>query len=323
MEDTAIFVSKGDGETLFVTFEFSQARVDKVKQVTRRWNPLGKYWELPFTEEALQKLLNIFADEEVEFESTIDFSWAGSTFAGLDSLPHINKINIRTEETLKLRGYSPQTIEVYIGHIERFLHFVKKKPVEVNSNDIEKYFLHLLEQKRRSPSYVNQAVSAIKFLFKYVEKNDLVIEVQLPRPKKEQKLPDILSREEVISIFNKVNNLKHKVILVLAYSAGLRVSEVMSLRVADIDVKRMLIHVRQGKGHKDRYTILSMNALLALRNYTKHIHLSDWLFPGEQEGKHLTERTAQKIFDTACKKAEIKKDVSIHSLRHYVESQIM
>ncbi|KUO72544.1 MAG: hypothetical protein APF81_13260 [Desulfosporosinus sp. BRH_c37] len=103
----------------------------------------------------------------------------------------------------------------------------------------------------------------------------------------------------------------------LTYSAGLRVCEVVSLKVMDIDSKRMLIHVRQGKGRKDRYSILSKNALDTLRTYAKEYHPSEWLFPGDQIGRHLTERTAQKVFESACNKAGIKKDVSIHSLRHY------
>lgn len=118
-------------------------------------------------------------------------------------------------------------------------------------------------------------------------------------------------------------NVKHQAILILTYSAGLRVSEVVSLKVMDIDSKRMLIHVRQGKGRKDRYSILSKNALNTLRKYAKEYHPSEWLFPGDQIGRHITERTAQKVFESALKKTGIKKDVSIHSLRHYVESYVM
>lgn len=112
-------------------------------------------------------------------------------------------------------------------------------------------------------------------------------------------------------------------ILMLTYSAGLRVSEVVSLKVMDIDSKRMLIHVRQGKGRKDRYTILSNNALDVLRIYARQYQPSEWLFPGETMVRHLTERSAQKVFECACKKAGIKKDVSIHSLRHAFATHLL
>lgn len=147
-----------------------------------------------------------------------------------------------------------------------------------------------------------------------MKKEDILINI--PRPKKIKKLPKILSEKEVVKILNILDNEKHKTILCLTYSAGLRVGEVVNLKCENIDSDRMLIRVDQGKGRKDRYTLLSETALKQLQKYYQLYKPSDWIFPGAKEGKHLSERTVQRVFKNACKKAKITKDVSVHSLRH-------
>ena len=221
---------------------------------------------------------------------------------------------MKMEDLLKLKGYSRETIKAYLGHIKRFIVSLDKEVQEFEDRDIRKYLLTLLNQNK-SHAYVNQAVSSIKFMvLNVIHRPDIII--GLPRPKKEHKLPDVLSRQEVSQLFNCVKNPKHKAILMLTYSAGLRVGEVVRLKIDEVDSKRMLIHVKQGKGRKDRYTILSEVALETLRNYAKNCSLKDWLFPGSAIGNHLTERSAQKIFEVARKQAGVKKNVSIHELRY-------
>lgn len=319
----AIFVNKGSNNNLIITFEFSRERVKKIKQVSNRWNALGKYWEIPYTEQAIKNLLSSFNDEEIYFEFDLDFDIPGSELFQLHQVDWLKGILQKTESTLKLKAYSLQTIDAYLGHIQRFFKFIKKHPDQVRAEDIELYLLDLLDRRKVSYSYINQAISSIKFSNKYVWKSNIINDIKVPRPKKIDKLPDILSKDEVTRIFKKVENVKHRAILMLTYSAGLRVSEVVSLMVKDIDSKRMLIHVRQGKGRKDRFTILSKNALEVLRSYALEYHPNEWLFPGEALGRHLTERSAQKIFESACKKTDIKKDVSIHSLRHAFATHLL
>jgi len=165
-------------------------------------------------------------------------------------------------------------------------------------------------------------VSAIKFLCQNIlNKNDLTIYV--PRPKKEHKLPVVLNQKEVFRILELVKNEKHHAILILIYSAGLRVGEVVRLKIEDIDSERMLIHIKQGKGRKDRYTMLSQVALKILRDYTTRYKPETWLFPGGKENKHLTERSVQKVFEKALQKARIKKNVSVHSLRHSFATHLL
>ena len=173
-----------------------------------------------------------------------------------------------------------------------------------------------------SRSFLAQATSAIKFMYKHVYKQWEMIE-NIPSIKKQKRLPNILSQDEVLKILETIGNVKHKAILLLVYSAGLRVGELVRLKPQDIDTARGLIHVRLGKGSKDRCTILSQNALKVLKMYYAKYRPMTWLFPGSDPDKFLTERTVQMIFSKACEKAGIKKSVTVHSLRHSFATHLL
>jgi integrase/recombinase XerD len=224
---------------------------------------------------------------------------------------------VLTEMTKKIRlkGYSQKTLKAYVGHVRRLADYFECNVDELNSVQLEEYLLTLVQDAGHTASYVNQAASAYKFLYKEVLGSQGVV-VDLPRMKIEKRLPVVLTKKEVASIIGGVKNLKHKAILVVTYSAGLRVGEAVSLTVKDIDSQRMLIHVRQGKGKKDRYTLLSVKALAVLRDYARLYKPKEWLFEGVESGRHVTERSAQKVFEVACRRSGITKDVSIHDLRH-------
>ncbi|MFC4777280.1 tyrosine-type recombinase/integrase [Paenibacillus sp. GCM10023252] len=238
----------------------------------------------------------------------------------------------RLREQLQLRGYSQKTIKVYTGQVVRFIGYTNKLlPTQSHRshqspqaqrlhNQLQTYSLHLLEQKR-SHSYVNQAISAIKF---YLEKV-LLYRDSTPyiRPKKENKLPDILSLSEVMRLLKALTNPKHRAILYLTYSSGLRVGEVVRLRPEDCDHERKTLRIRQGKGRKDRLTVLSEAAWEVVQVYVAKEKLDRWLFPGQYEGTHLTERSVQKVFEQALTASGIKKKVSIHSLRHSFATHLL
>lgn len=164
-----------------------------------------------------------------------------------------NQAQIReaVNKELKLRGYSRKTQKAYLHHIERYISYFAKDPKEFDEKHIRDYMLYLIDREKVSRAYHGQAVSAIKFLYERVLNMPKTVG-SLPRPRKEKKLPIVLSREDVIRIFESVNNIKHKAILMLAYSVGLRVSEVVKLRLQDIDTKRNMIHIKAAKGRKDR-----------------------------------------------------------------------
>jgi len=202
------------------------------------------------------------------------------------------------------------------------MQYCRKSLDRASTNDIRAYLLDLIESKRVSRAYHDQAVSALKFLYEQVLKKPAVTD-GIPRPRKERKLPVVLSQEEIAKLLSTVENLKHKVLLMLIYSAGLRVSEVVRLRVSDIDGQRRLIRVRGGKGRKDRYTLLSEMVLKLLREYWKAYRPKDWLFPGQKEGSHLTTRTVEKILERARQRASIGKHCTVHTLRHSFATHLL
>lgn len=294
---------------LIVGFDYTPDRISKVKSICGyKWDSRLKAWLLPYSYENVQRLKELFCNESISI-----------TFE--DNSKNADMIK-SMEQELMLKGYSFKTRKSYLGHIERFESFIRKSFSDISPQDVRDYVLFLLEKQQVSHSYANQAISAVKFLCNEVLKQNKIIE-SLPRPRKENKLPNVLSIEEVLRIFKCVTNLKHRAILFLTYSAGLRVSETVSLKINDIDSNRMLIHIRQSKGRKDRYTVLSRVALEELRLYAKKYHPDDWLFPGDKEDWHITERTVQRVFELARDKARIRKDVSFHSLRHSFATHLL
>ncbi|MCC5910474.1 MAG: tyrosine-type recombinase/integrase [Clostridiaceae bacterium] len=293
--------------------------VESIKNIYgRRWDPQNKYWIIPNTESSKSQLVNMFKEKDITWsfgvENKQDKTKCGSLY-DLDGPLH------DLEKQLILKGYTHKTIKAYVGHIRRFLQYAEKPSQDLISNDVEEYIHLLLKEQKNTHSYANQSLSSIKFFFKYVVKKDVLCE--LSRPKKENKLPEVLGEEEIIAIFSKIINYKHKAILSLVYSSGLRVGEVVRLKVEDIDVERMMIHIRQGKGRQDRYTILSKVALNTLREYARIEKPKEWLFPGANQGKFLTERSVQKVFNRACTDAKIRKNVSVHTLRHSFATHLL
>ncbi len=196
-----------------------------------------------------------------------------------------------------------------------------KKPQEIENEDIKRYLYYMVSQRKVATSTSNAIINALKLYYGEILKKNFIYEVK--RPKKDKKLPVVLSREEVRKILHATKNIKHKAILMLMYSGGLRVGEIIKLKPEDIDVNRKLIHIKASKGRRDRYTLLSDIALQTLREYQKKERPRKWLFPSWNREKHITARTVQKIFQNACRKAGIKKNVSVHSLRHSFATHLL
>ncbi|HAB54501.1 MAG TPA: recombinase XerC [Ignavibacteriales bacterium] len=182
----------------------------------------------------------------------------------------------------------------------------------------------MIEEKKLAAGTVNQVFNALRFLYVELYNTSFVIS-KLPRPMKEHKLPDVLNEEEVVRIFNAVSNLKHRTMLMLAYASGLRVSEVVSLKVEDFDIDRNMIHIRGAKGKKDRYTLLPVSLKETLHRYWKEYNLrkSGWLFPGAKPNYHLAARSIQHVFERSVRQAGITKPVSMHTLRHSFATHLL
>ncbi|USB34939.1 site-specific integrase [Paenibacillus sp. YPG26] len=224
-------------------------------------------------------------------------------------------------QLLTLKGLSPQTKKAYEGHVRRFCEDVADDFLELQTRHVRDYLLQLFKLER-SHSYINQAMSAMKlFLSQAYKRPDLI--VNLPRPRKEKKLPPVLSMEELRLIFGSLSNLKHRMILMLTYSAGLRVGEVVRLRLNDLDQQRMLVHVRQGKGKKDRMTLLSHTTGECLVRYLERERPYEWLFPGAERDRPITVRSVQRIFERALQSAGIRKHATVHTLRHSFATHLL
>lgn len=226
------------------------------------------------------------------------------------------------KKELRLKGYSPKTIKAYSGHLERLTEYYSKKLRDLDENDIKDYLIVLVDQMGCQYSYMQQALCAVKFFYSNVARMDSMI-ADISFPKKERKLPDVLSMDEIACILKQTGNLKHKAILYLTYAAGLRVGEVVRLKVQDIDTIRGIVKIDQGKGKKDRISLLSSKAETILKEYLAEYKPNDWLFEGDAPGKHLTERSVQRVFENSRKKAGIMKDVSVHTLRHSFATHLL
>ena len=177
----------------------------------------------------------------------------------------MGKLRDRMLQYMELRGFSQHTIDVYMGHVVRYVQHLGRSPETAGAEEIRKYLHYLVKDRGLSPGTVNQACSSLKFFY-VVILGKTWDEANIPRPRRHRKLPVVLSPTEIEAIFSSLRNLKHRALLMTIYSGGLRVMEATQLQLSDIDSQRMLIRVRQGKGKRDRYTLLSQRALVALRN---------------------------------------------------------
>jgi integrase/recombinase XerD len=296
-----------------------------------RWHPEMKCWHIALALGPATKLNHRFFGQ-LEFvpvkespshqvtKSAIAEHY-GSVLA-LVPIPPDRPVPEEFIKTLKLRQYSLRTIKTYTEMLKLFMRFYRDKELEmITDEDIREYLLYLVDKRQVSQSYQNQAINAIKFYYEQVVGRP-TRKYYLQRPKKERKLPGVLSEEEVTAILRQVQNLKHKCILYLIYSAGLRLGEAVYLRITDIDSKRKMIIVRHGKGKKDRYSLLSDTLLELLRRYYRVYKPKEWLFEG-QYGSQYSEKSVQSIFKRALKASGVMKQASVHTLRHSFATHLL
>lgn len=228
-------------------------------------------------------------------------------------------------EMLKLKAYSSSTIKTYRNEFIQLLQLLKHKEVQsLSAAQLKRYMCFAIEKLRISENTAHSRLNALKFYYEQVLGKEKFF-LEIPRPKKPQLLPKLLNEDEIRRLFNALTNKKHKAMLFTAYSAGLRVSEIVNLKIADIDSKRMQIFISRAKGKKDRYVNLSPVLLDILRKYIQVYKPIPriFLFESEQSLQAYPTRTVQQIFSNAKKKAGIKKDVGIHSLRHSFATHLL
>jgi len=234
----------------------------------------------------------------------------------------MGKLREQMKAALELRGLSPNTQENYLRHVSQFSRHYGRSPLHLGEKEIKDYLLYLMREKKVSTATVNQCYYALKFFYERTL-NRVWVMARVPRLRRLKQLPIVLDKEEVESLFSVTKNVKHRAILMLIYSSGLRLTEAAHLKVTDIDSKRMLVRIKQGKGRKDRYTVLSKAALEVLREYWDQYRPKDWLFAGRYPGKPLTGRSIQRVLIKAKDLARIKKPATVHTLRHSFATHLL
>ena len=228
----------------------------------------------------------------------------------------------RMSEDMQLRNFAPETQRNYIYHVKGLALFYQTSPEHLDLEDIRAYQLHLLNERHHSAPAVNQFVSAVRFLYQ-VTLDTTWPEKALPRVRVPHKLPVVLSPAEVDAFFQHVGTLRYRAALMTAYGAGLRVSEVVRLKISDIDSARGLLRVEQGKGRKDRYAMLSPRLLKVMRAWWRVERSPDWLFPGSKPGHHMDPAMLQLVCGQAAELAGIAKRVRVHTLRHSFATHLL
>lgn len=226
---------------------------------------------------------------------------------------------LQVKNELKLRNYSPKTIKSYLGCLEDYFIISGNNIKKADINFIKNFLLHK-KDKGLSSQTINLYLNAIKFFYRDILKNPTRINIKFA--KRSLKLPIVLSRNEIEKIIGSIDNKKHKLIVSLSYGAGLRVSEVINLKIKDININELTIHLKGAKGNKDRITIFPEKIKNDIINLIANRSGNEYLFSSERGGK-LTERTAQKIFENALQKSVIQKDATFHSLRHSFATHLL
>ncbi len=234
------------------------------------------------------------------------------------NMPHL----IKMTEELKLKGYSTNTIRTYTNEFAQLLYILKDYPLENLTDDkIRSYFLYCHNELKISENSIHSRINAVKFYFKEVLKRESIF-INIPRPKKPLLLPKTLNVKELKKMFDCTQNSKHLLILKLAYGMGLRVSEIVKLKIEDIDSGAMKVHIQCAKGKKDRYVNLPESVLQEMRQYYKEYKPQKFLFEGKNNEEYSI-RSTQNVFKNAMKKAGIRKTIGIHSMRHSYATHLL
>ncbi len=321
--DTLIIRKHVEGRVqLFVRYHPGLINMIK-KQPFHSWDPVNLCWTLPRTEKILGLL--------VDFCRRANWKWViidANERTSCRPRPPIQAMDGYRPcppeylEKLKVMRYSENTIRVYRECFEEFInHFPGREIDSITHENILGFMRYLVEERGISSSYQNQAVNAIKFYYERVKKGKRDT-YYIERPRREKVLPEVLSEMEVRAILGALENIKHRCLIMTAYSAGLRVGELLHLKPVDIDSSRMQIRVRQGKGRKDRVTLLSTRLLELLRQYYREYRPQEYLFEGVAGGRY-SERSVQQILKRACRKAGIRKHVTMHTLRHSFATHLL
>jgi integrase/recombinase XerD len=305
-----------------VQFNYKPELVKRFKQIAdARWSKTLGMWHIPDTPENRQR----FELPAINIMPSIPDGVNENTraFQSLVSDEREREQVQKFKEFLRNKRYSESTVKTYSEGLSVFLRYYKEKPLdEINNEDIILFNNYYILKKELSHSYQNQIINAIKLYFAKLRHTKVVIEM-IYRPKQQKLLPNVLSKEEVKMILNAHHNLKHKAMLSLIYSCGLRCGELLNLEPAHIDSKRKVIIIKQAKGRKDRIAPLSEKIIEMLREYFIACKPEKYLFEGQKKGSKYDARSLQSVLKQALEKCKIKKPVTLHWLRHSYATHLL
>jgi integrase/recombinase XerD len=304
---------------LMVWFQFDRGIISKIKTIPGAyWNPASRKWVIPHLPGTLENLGQLFSDQKLEVR--------GRQLPLSVSADHVTLIDSKIDKMVQWmtsRRYSKNTIQTYSEAVRTLLKFLKDiPPEEITHEDLIRFNNEYILKRKLSQAYQNQVVNGIKLFFK-INTNKVLDISMIHRPRSEHKLPNVLSKEEVKAILTAPRNLKHRTMLSLLYSCGLRRSELLALKPSDIDAHRMLVMIRKSKGKKDRIVPLSPKVLIMIREYIQAYQPKVYLFEGQESGTPYSGRSLQLVLKGALKKAGINKPVTLHWLRHSFATHLL
>jgi integrase/recombinase XerD len=297
-----------------------------------KWSQTHKCWHIANNRSNLKELFRVFKGKAYVNADALFLpktsaplpTTTAEKFVPIGELDanHFKKI-AQFKDWLSSRRYSPNTIKTYTEALRTFLKFYHNKPIaEINNQDLIRFNNEYILHNGFSSSFQNQVVNAIKLFFGKIENTQLEVDL-IHRPKREKKLPNVLSKEEVKLLLQSLSNVKHKAMLSLIYSCGLRRSELLNLKLTDIDSKRNVIIIRQSKGRRDRIAPLSLKILELLREYFVAYKPKVWLFEGQDKSSKYDERSLASVLKQAVLKSKINKPITLHWLRHSYATHLL
>ncbi|MFT4857871.1 MAG: integrase/recombinase XerD [Planctomycetota bacterium] len=291
------------------------------------WDSKNKWWTIPYSEQFEEEIKRKVEELGLTYSYEQEGKNEGVPKASPLSFSNYKKCPAEYVNKLEERRYSQSTIRSYVPLFEEFInHFQDSEIDSLGEKEIMDFSRFLVNERKVSSSHQNQAINAIKFYYEKVKGGERKY-YHVDRPIREKKLPEVCSEEEVSAILKATKNLKHRAILMTIYSADLRISELVNLRIKDIDSQRMQIRVEQGKGKKDRYTLLSQKTLEILRHYIKQEHPIEYLFEGQGSSPEnpvpYSARSIQAILKQSISHTKIQKKITVHTLRHSFATHLL
>jgi integrase/recombinase XerD len=308
---------------LKVYFSYNKNVLAEIKRIPYcNWYPLENHWSMPASEKFKAELKQIAEQNSLTFIYRDETKVKVKPRTSRHDIENFRECPAEYVAKLKELRYSKNTLDTYKHMFEEFInHFPETEINEITDTMIVDFLRYLVNERNISGSYQNQSINSIKFYYERVLGGQRKI-YTIDRPRKEKFLPEVLSEEEIVQLLNATENLKHKAIFMTIYSAGLRISELINLRIKDIDSQRMQIRVEQAKGKKDRYTLLGEKTLEILRKYVTEYKPTEWLFEGAKGVKYSTS-SIQANLKSAVDKVGIKKRITVHTLRHSFATHLL